>query len=354
MKYLHGGCPEYYLKRFNLIKEKNQVIDFSVNINPLGPPQSVIQMWPKLINKLPIYPTPDGEGIKEFYQKRFCLPKEFILPGNGSTEIIYLLARALPMRKVVILKPSYYDYERASILAGKEIITIYIDPLNMDINELKKQIITNLRVSDALWIGRPNNPTGNILPKALIEEISYNFSKKWIIIDEAFIQFLENCENETFISCDIPDNILVIHSLTKFYALPGLRIGALIANPDVISLVKSKKEPWTVNNIAEEVAKSIYPCHEYERNTISIISEQRKKLYNGLKLVEGVNPIISDVNFLLFMYEKDLDQLIKRLLQMGIFVRDCRNFDGLFKNYFRIGLRTPKENEFLISSFLSL
>ncbi len=351
MKHVHGGCPEHYLKRFGL--SQKGIIDFSININPLGPPPLIERLWSRILKKIRLYPSIDGEGIRVFYKKRFHIPDEFILPGNGSTEIIYLLPRSLPIESILIAKPSYFDYERASILAGKEIINIYMDPTGEPDN-IKEGIISRLNKADALWIGRPNNPTGHMLPKEMIQEISEDFPEKWIIVDEAFIQFVENWEDETLISPDMPKNILVIHSLTKFYGLPGIRIGALISRPENISLVSDKKEPWTINIIAEEIARNLYPCHEYEKETISTVSKERKRLYSYLSIIDGIRPFASTTNFILCRYEYDLNHLLKHLLRHGIFIRDCRNFDGLTGDFFRIGIRRPKENDLLISHLSSI
>ena len=352
MKYIHGGSPEYYFRRFNL--PEREVIDFSVNINPLGPPPIVKKIWNKLLDNIPLYPTVDGQGVRAFYKKRFSIPDEFILSGNGSTELIYLLPRALALNNVAILKPSYYDYERASIIAGSKVLSIYLDPYDIDMEKSKRKLMDSIKIADAIWIGRPNNPTGHMILKDIINEISEAFPKKWIIIDEAFIQFVKNWEDETFISADMPKNILVIHSLTKFYALTGIRIGALISRPENISLMSSKKEPWSINGIAEQIAKYLYPCDEYEKKTVLMISKEREKLYRVLSLIKDMDPLPSKANFILCRWERDLDELLRYLLKKGIYVRDCRNFDGLSGNFFRIGIKNPKENELLISCLLSI
>lgn len=352
MKHIHGGCPEYYFEKFGLSQKR--VIDFSVNINPLGPPPSVKEMWNSLLTKIHLYPNIEGRGIKIFYKKRFNIPEEFILPGNGSTELIYLLPRVLPVESILIIKPTYFDYERASTLAKKKVISVYTHPSDESPDNIKEKIIYNLSKADALWIGRPNNPTGSMLPKKTIYEISKEFPEKWIIVDEAFIQFVTNWEAETLISPDIPNNILLIHSLTKFYALPGIRIGALISRSEHISFISSKKQPWTTNIIAEEIARNLYPCHEYEKKTALIIAKEKEKLYQALSLSDKIEPVQGLANFILCKYKYDLDKMLRYLLSHGIYVRDCRNFDGLSGNFFRIGIRRPRENELLISHLSSI
>ncbi len=349
MKYLHGGMPSYYFKKFNI--SERPVIDFSVNINPIGPPPVIKEIWNELLQKISIYPDIEGKGIRQFYREKFHIPEDFVLPGNGSTEIIYLLSRMLPAKKILILKPSYFDYERATILAKKEVLSLYTDPVS-EIEE--KELIKCLYKADAIWIGRPNNPTGKLLPKELILSLAKDFPKKWIILDEAFIQFVKDWERETFISSEIPKNIFVIHSLTKFYALAGIRAGALISRPENISLISEGKEPWSVNILAEEIAKRLVFCREYEEETISLISTERERVYNALLQSEDIEPIKSEANFILCRYKDSLDKLLSYLMQNGIYVRDCRNFDGLDGDFFRIGIRRPKENELLLSMLISI
>ncbi len=345
MKHIHGGSPEYYFKKFGI--PERDVIDFSVNINPLGPPRIVKEIWNSIFHRICYYPEIEGKGVKEFYKRRFDIPEEFILPGNGSTEIIYLIAREIPAKRILILKPSYFDYERATILAGKEVRSLYLDPFGC--KDIEKEISEALVKADAVWIGRPNNPIGNLIPKEVIRDISKRFPEKWIVLDEAFIQFLRDWEDETLISSDIPRNVLVIHSLTKFYSIPGIRIGALISRPENISFFSSKKEPWTVNVIAEEVARRLSSCIEYEKKSISLVERERIRLYEAFLRSDRIIPIPGVANFILCKYNGNLDQLLMDLLREGIYIRDCRNFDGLSGNFFRIGIRMPEENDRLIS-----
>ena len=354
MKHIHGGDPKYYFAKFGL--PERRVLDFSVNINPLGPPPIIKEIWDELFLKIHLYPSIYGNGVKEFYKKKFGVPEEFVLPGNGSTELIYLIIRTIPAKVVAVVKPSYFDYERACILAGKQVISIYTDPdsLMRDAEaQLLRDIENSLFRADAIWIGRPNNPTGSVIPKEMIFSIAKKFSDKWIILDEAFIQFLDCWKEQTFISPDIPRNILVLHSLTKFYAIPGIRVGALISRPENIKLVFSKKEPWTVNVLAEEISKRLGSVDEYENRTLALVSKERQRLYNAIINSEYIIPVPSKTNFILCKYKDELDRLLKYLLENGIYVRDCRNFDGLKGNFFRIGIRMPEENDLLISKLLS-
>lgn len=348
-EYYHGGDPSKNLARFNLTQRT--VIDFSTNLNPLGIPPVIREHWPELIEGVKCYPSIEGEGIAEYYRTKFGLPDRNILAGNGSTEIIYLISRSLRLNQVIILTPSFHDYERAAVLSGAKVIRIPFLNEGLSFGVDMQRLVEALKMSDALWLGRPNNPTADLFPKDMINNLASGFPDKWFIIDEAFMQFLDNWEKESFIIGKKKANIIVIHSLTKFYALAGLRMGGLIAHRDVISTIRNSKEPWTVNGVADRAALLLKGCKRYELESRAYVSRERESVIKRLQEIEGITPFSSTANFILCRWARtgDLDDLLRHLLINGIYVRDCRNFPGLEENYFRIGLRTAAEDDRLIS-----
>ena len=351
--YRHGGNPSGDLSRFGL--RQRQVIDFSTSLNPLGPPPIIIDKWPDLIEGIKDYPSVEGEGISEYYRDKFGLADENIMAGNGSTEFIYLIPRSLGLRRVIIPFPSFHDYERSVLLSGAEVTRLPFIKGDRSPGIDQERLVEHLKSSDALWIGRPNNPTSDLLPKDLINNLASKFPDKWFIIDEAFIQFLEGWEEESFITGMMKPNILVVHSLTKFYALAGLRLGGLIGNGDILSRIRILKEPWTVNGVADRAALLLKECEDYEENTRAFVSRERDRIFKRLKETEGVSAFPSSANFVLCRWTatKELDDLLRHLLLNGMYVRDCRNFPGLEDNFFRIGLRSSHENDKLISAISS-
>ncbi|SPD75883.1 L-threonine O-3-phosphate decarboxylase [uncultured Desulfobacterium sp.] len=347
--YVHGGNPVKDMARLGVAARP--VLDFSVNLNPSGSPPIIRDKWQELFSAIEGYPSVEGTGIARYYQEKFNIAHENILAGNGSTEMIYLLPRALGLKRVVIITPSYHDYERASFLAGAKVSR---HPLISDdgFSKLRAdQLITALKSADALWLGRPNNPTGTLPDKGFILEIASQFPEKWVIIDEAFIQFVEDWRDESFITGKSLPNIIVIHSLTKIYALAGIRMGALVANSDVISRIKKVKEPWSVNGMAERIAPMLLDCDDYERKSCLEVSTERSRVMRLLQKINGINPVSSAANFILCQWTRtgNLDDLLRHLLFNGAYVRDCRNFPGLEKNYFRVGLRKEKDNDRLLN-----
>ena len=349
LKYQHGGSAGLDLARFNL--PERPVLDFSINLNSLGIPRIVREKWTGLLETLHRYPSVDGSGIVRYYKEKFNIHTQNILAGNGSTEMIYLEPRALRLKRVLVITPSYHDYERASILAGAEVARLPITPGNGFSLPGVDQLAVAARGCDALWLGRPNNPTGNLIPKEFILEFAGRFPEQLLIVDESFIQFVENWAEESLLTEHIRPNILVVHSLTKFYALPGLRMGGLVGAKNLVSRLRQIKEPWSINGIADKIAPLLLECADYEDITRSSVSKERCRIYRDLKALDGITPYPSCANFILSQWSRtgDLDDLMRHLLSNGVYLRDCRNFPGLDRNFFRIGLRAHYENDRLIS-----
>ncbi len=347
--YLHGGNPAGALAGFGLAE--TQVLDFSVNLNPLGVPSVVRECWEGLADAVEDYPSIEGKGIVGYYRNKFNLSPENVLAGNGSTELIYLIPRAFRFQRVLLMAPSFHDYERASVLAGALVKRFQVPDQKCPGEADEALLVEAVKDVDAVWLGRPNNPTGELLPKSLVMRLSERFPDKWFLLDEAFIQFVDNWETESFMFEPRPENVIVIHSLTKFYALAGLRMGGVVAAKKVVSKLGAVKEPWSVNGIADRVAPYLLDCPDYEEESRLFVREERKRLYHILKSMDGIRPFVPSANFICCQWTKtgDLNDLMKHLLVNGVYVRDCRNFPGLPENCFRIGLRRPDENDRLIS-----
>jgi threonine-phosphate decarboxylase len=351
--YRHGGTPGFDLHRLNL--PEMPVRDFSVNINPLGVPLLIKEKWAELVSAVENYPSMHGDGVSAYYEAKFGLAPRTILAGNGSTEMIYLVPRVLHFRHALIVTPSYHDYERASLLFGATVERYPLSPEQGFSFPGLDSLVPAVKNADAVWIGRPNNPTGELVPKHIIEELARMFPEKWFIIDEAFIQFVGNWEDQSLLYGEPRANILVIHSLTKFYALPGLRLGGIVGPAEIISRLRRAKEPWTVNGVAETIAPLLLACTDYEQETRSLVSAERKKMFQSLEMTDGITPFPSTANFLLCRWHKtgNLDDLMHHLLSQGAYIRDCRNFRGLEDGFFRLGFRTPQENDLLVSLLAS-
>ncbi|UCE83028.1 MAG: threonine-phosphate decarboxylase [Deltaproteobacteria bacterium] len=349
-EHIHGGDPERELKRFGI--DAREVLDFSVNVSPLGVPAEVKAIWNELWQEIGHYPSVDGQGVVRYYQERFGLDSTRVLAGNGSTEFIYLTPRALALRKVVVINPSFHDYTRASLAVGAELISVQLETEEGFGAPSFSVLEEALADADALFVGNPNNPTSTVFPRELLLELSATFPTKWLLVDEAFVQFLDQPEAITIVQQEPPPaNILIFHSLTKFFALPGLRLGAVISHPDVISRLRPLKEPWSVNRVAEKVALKLIECVDYEKKLANLIRRERPRVFDKMKKIAGFQAFQPAANFLLARWTQtaDLDDFLSFMLRSGIHFRDCRNFPGLEDNFFRMAIRQGEENDRVLS-----
>jgi threonine-phosphate decarboxylase len=347
----HGGEPICDFKRLGI--KPRPVIDFSVNVNPLGPPPQITETWSRWHHDIQRYPSPGGEGVLRFYRERFDLPEESIVAGNGSTELIYLVPRALSLKTAAASAPSFHDYSRSIFLNDGEVFEF--PGLESTEEAWEKTVGEILPKVQALFIGNPNNPTGQLLTAEKILETAMRFPDKWFLVDEAFIQFVETPERHSLLCPQrLRKNIVVFHSLTKFYALAGLRIGAAIGHPETMAKLRAHKEPWSVSLPAERAAGLLSTCNSYEEQTRALIFQERKTMADFVHALSIMKALPPTANFVLAHWTAtpNLDDLLRALLERGIYIRDARNFSGLSNNWFRFAILGEKENQLLQRAFL--
>ena len=337
----HGGNI-YEVKR----RYKREVIDFSANINPLGLPKKVkTRLW-KNLQYILHYPDIKAESLIKRIAKYWSIKEENILVGNGSVDLLYLLIYTFKPRKVCILFPTFSEYERASRCVEAEVNFLKLqEDKGFKFQGLKS---TNAEV---LFLCNPNNPTGNLIfeDRDFIEKLPIEL----VIIDEAFMDFLPDEKKYTLIWKAQKSKIVVLRTFTKFFALPGLRLGYLVAQKDTIDKLKKKQVPWCVNSFAQLLGASILDEEGYIEKTRQFIERERSFLFTELTKIRELKPYPSVANFLLIKIEKKklTSSLLKRkLIQEGILIRDCSNFRGLNNKFIRIAVRRHTENLKLIEA----
>lgn len=362
----HGG------NIYKIFREKNidKILDYSSNINPYGLPENLKKEIFEKLFVLEIYPDPDYIELREKIAEKNNLNIENIIVGNGATEIIFLFMKILSPKKVLIVSPTFGEYERA-IKAS----TLANDSLEINYFELKetenfvlnvKNLETELENNyDLLILCNPNNPTGQFLKLKKLEEILKICEQKntKLFIDEAFVEFVEDWENESIInSKENKENLFVIRAFTKFFAIPGLRLGyGICFNNNLLKKMLEKKEPWSVNNIADLAGKTVLDDENYIQKTKEWIKDQKKYMYENLNKIEGLRAYKTEVNFILLkiednLLEKGLDvkNLRKKMLEKGILIRDASNFIYLNKHYFRLAIKDKLNNEKVIETLTSI
>ncbi len=350
-EHVHGGAPEREFVRLGV--EPRPVTDFSVNVSPLGPPHELTDAWGALAPEVERYPTVEGSGVLAYCRERLGLAEECVLAGNGSAEILYLVPRALGLRRVAVLSPSFHDYERAAGLAGAAVERIALSPDRGFAFPPRGEVAAALARADALLIGNPNNPTGTVAEPETLLGLADEFQDKWLVVDEAFVQFLDSWPDASLARPDrLRANVIVTQSLTKFYCVPGLRIGYAVGAPATMARLRKHKEPWTVNRVAEAAAGILAGCRGYEEELRALVGSERRRVADRARRVAGIEIIEPSANFVLARWRAtdDLDDLLRPLLASGFHVRDCRNFPHLEQGWFRFALRRSEENDRLLDA----
>lgn len=351
LEHIHGG--DIYGASEKLCIAKDRIIDFSANINPLGPPPGVIKAINDNLHMLIHYPDPYCRLLKNELSQYLGINEDYLLLGNGAAELIYLLVRILNCRRAVIPVPTFTEYGIA-VITGGGIIEEF--PLKAENNfDLEVDALVELLLpGDLVFICNPNNPTGNLYPRDELEYLLAKANSKNVkcVVDEAFIDFVPDYKNHTMIPQVMDnDNLYVFYSLTKFFGIPALRLGAIIAPPLVIQKMAAAKDPWSVNLFAQVGGLAALQDKEHMINTRILVDKERQYLYDKLTMLPGIYPHPGTANFLLINIEKSglaCEKLTELLGKRGILVRDCSSFSRLGNKYIRIAVKNREENNLLI------
>lgn len=348
---VHGGDVWPYFK-----DSQNKIIDFSANINPLGLPKSAKGIIVKNIDKLIHYPEPESRALRRTLASFHDISSRNLLVGNGSIDFIYLIPKAIKARNILIPIPTFSEYEFAARASGATLLfakSTEKENFKIDISKFKALIPR----ADLVFLCNPNNPTGTLLSYeevlSLVDVCVRH--KASFVIDEAFIDFISNSHRVTLISEAVKNKyLLVLRSLTKFFALAGLRLGYLVGHKDIIEKISQFQFPWNVNSLAQIVGEEVIKDRKYMEETRDFMLKEREYLFNRLKSINGMKVYPSSTNFFLCKLKnfktRTISQLYSRLIKQGVVIRDCSNFRGLNDGFFRVSVKKRKENIRLISA----
>ncbi|MCC0720360.1 MULTISPECIES: aminotransferase class I/II-fold pyridoxal phosphate-dependent enzyme [unclassified Clostridioides] len=348
----HGANVDEMAKLYG--KDPKEIIDFSSNINPKVLP-NLEKYILRGLDECRNYPDINYTNLRKNISKYININPNFIIPGNGATEIIYLLMKSIKKR-LAIINPTFSEYRRSAKLNNIDIIDLELDSNNnfkLDIDTVKN----NIEKFDSLFICNPNNPSGNVQDlKELVCLLNEN--NKMLIIDETFMEFVEN-ENEYSLVKYIESNknIFIIKAVTKFFGMPGLRLGyGLTSNSKIMDKIYEYKEPWTINSFADMLSNFIFEDKDYIRNSKEFYIKERKYMLQELKGIRNIKVYDTDANFILIkLYKKIADELKKDLFKHGnILVRDASNFIGLDDSFIRIAIKSHEDNKILIENIKNL
>lgn len=348
----HGGNVLHYSKKFGIPPGK--IIDFSASVNPFGPPKKCLAAMSLAFRELNRYPDPDSLELTAKITASHGLKDGQILIGNGSTEFIYLLPRALGVKKALVLSPSFSDYERASGLSGAKVVRLPLleeNNFSPDLQSLSRE----LKKCGLLFLCNPNNPTGTLMPKDELLNLLKEASKAGTVvcIDEAFIEYVPGA---SVLKEAVKLGAVVLRNFTKFYGMPGIRIGYAASDRRLIAKMKAVREPWTVNNLAQAAALAALDDREYAKKTLARNEAERDYMFHSLSGTGWLLPFSSTANFLLVkILEPKISSssLTERLSEKGLLVRDCSTFPGLGQRFIRVAILSRPQNRRLIKSLQS-
>jgi threonine-phosphate decarboxylase len=320
-------------------------LDFSVNVNPYGMPESAVRAACQAIENCSDYPDPECRELKQVLVRSLDCPAEWLRFGNGAADLIYRLAAVFQKKTMLVLAPTFGEYKRAFESFGSQVRCYFLQReqgffLQEDfLEEITEEI-------DCVFLCNPNNPTGRAMKRNFMERILRRCEQTgtFLMVDECFLDFLEQKEQyDSFPLLCASDQILLLRAFTKQYAMPGLRLGYCICkNGTLLSALDQYAQPWGVSIPAQAAGIAALSEDEYLDRTRELLVSEREKMVSFLKQI-GCVVTPSQANFLLF--RAPCCDLKERLLEHRILIRSCQNFDGLDEYDYRIAIRTAPENE---------
>ncbi|MBC8014668.1 MAG: threonine-phosphate decarboxylase [Sporomusaceae bacterium] len=333
----------------------SEILDFSANINPLGLSENIRKTLHTSIESIIHYPDVDGYALKQAISQYYRVSAEQITLGNGAVELMYILCHMLKPKRILVTAPAFSEYEAAARASGATIEYVYLCPekeFTIDIQAMIRQ----LAHIDIVFICNPNNPTGTLLLSIQIEKLlaAAQAQNTYVVVDESFIDFLPNDDAYTCRQLlDKYTNLIIFHSLTKFYAIPGLRLGFALASRPLTTLLHSGKDPWNVNTLAQNAGVTALSDHTYQHLSKELVEKVKMDLYHHLREIPGLKPYLPSVNFILINIKdtgKTGEELQQAMVRHHILIRSCSNYPGLSSEYIRIAVKRPEQNSILIDT----
>jgi threonine-phosphate decarboxylase len=348
----HGG--NIYAAARELGLAPHRLLDLSASINPLGPSKRVLRLAAGALPCIRHYPDPDCCELVRALASRWELAEGHFVIGNGSSELIHLLPRALAIRHARILGPTFSEYARALSMQGSRVTYLHAtrkDGYQIPVRQALTALLTNKSRFDALFLCNPNSPTGQVAPSQdVLNLVAVAARRKvWVVVDETFVDY---CETYSVLSAVARNpRLLVLRSFTKFYALPGLRVGYLVAAAETAARLRRLQPPWAVNVLAQVTAQAALEDWRHAQRSLAFMQRERARLAQALKSIPGLVVFPSVANFLLAELPVPLDasSVTKVLRQQGLLVRDCSFIDGLSERTIRVAVRTTPQNRRLVA-----
>ncbi len=351
---IHGG--NVYAASRELGHDIAKLIDFSASINPLGPSPHV---WRAIVNArhlLRHYPDPDCWDLRQTLARYWKTAPERIVVGNGSTELIDALPRALNIRHLLIAQPTFSEYAASMARAGARVETVYAkrteqyaQPID-DVCRVMEKRRTPSKAVDGVMLCNPNSPSGQACSVDEVRRLAQSARRRgiWLVIDEAFADY---CPERSFLpeAASWP-RVVILRSITKFYALPGLRVGYAVAAPSVIQSFRKQISPWSVNALGQVAALAAVNDRAHARKSVRFMTKERERFGNLLAALPGCSVMPTYANYFLLELPRGWRScdMAEQLRGEGLLVRDCSSIPGMRSRSIRFAVRSRQENDRLV------
>ena len=373
MSKIHGGNIFQFAHEQRI--EPYEVVDFSANINPLGPSQRGLDALNVQLRYISHYPDATNDDVLNAIADTYGMDKHQIIVGNGAAELLYAICRLPGYTGAFVPAPGFSEYKEALEASKIPVRDIFYRPREDDNGKPYFEVpylaletfAAELKGQDGriiVFLGNPNNPDGTLLDKDHIRTVASMLkdANSLLVIDESFIDFVGNDplqDNEHSIRSLVNefDNIIVVHSFTKFYAVPGLRIGAAFTNETLITQLQQYIPSWSVNTLAQAYTKAALNDVDYIKRTKQELNEERAFMYNALDAIEGITVYPPSANFILFQVNQEgitANYINEELKKYNMIVRNCDSYVGLTNHWVRIAIKYHDTNIKLVDKLTDI
>ncbi len=352
----HGG------NRIELAKQlgcsPQQIIDMSSNINPLGPPPGLIRYLTNHIDAIGRFPEVDSREISMVFSDQNHIDSDRVLAGNGTTQFIYTLPQALGIKKALIVGPTYSDYADACRLNHAETFFMIAEEsqnFQPNLNAIEK-VLDDV---DCVFICNPNNPTGSLIPADDLKALCRAHPDTIFIVDESYLSFIEGADEKSIRRQNLA-NLIVLISISKIFAIPGLRIGFVVSSGQRIRQLKRYLQPWSVNSLAQLATGYLMAQKDemdvFLKKTNQMIKVERNRFLAAFEDIAGITVYPSKTNYFVARLHHNLnaDEVCWRLAEHSIMIRNCSNFKGLSERHIRVSLKLPQHNAMLAQTLVEM
>ncbi len=349
----HGSDIEKICEYYHLKKE--DITNFGANVNPLGLSENVKSAIAGHLDLLSSYPDREYTSLRQTISGYCHIPAEFILPGNGSSELISLLIETLSPRRTLILGPTYSEYSRELSFSGSTQEYYHLREernFNLDVDDLCRVLKDGY---DFLILCNPNNPTSSAILREDMERLlSFCFKHNiFVMIDETYVEFAPDISAVTAVPFTRKySNLMVLRGVSKFFAAPGMRFGyGITGNAEFLREMKDKQIPWSLNSIGAFAGEEMFKDQEYINRTRKLILSERERMYRAVSQMPDYKTYEPYANFLLVKIIKNgvtSYDVFERCIKAGLMIRDCSSFQCLDGEFIRFCIMLPEANTRLL------